>query len=99
MDFASSGDTAYYADLNFNMPASEVFSVLVTWATAAASTGPQTSLVVLEKYMDWSLGFGATVKDVTMALKYVDGSDLAVHFPRNLGRVVFSLSTTLSSGD
>jgi hypothetical protein len=38
------------------------------------------------------------VKGATMTFKYVDGNDLRMN-PRNLGRFVFSVSTTLSSGD
>jgi uncharacterized protein (TIGR02001 family) len=98
-NFANSGDTSYYADVNLNMPASDVFSVLFHLGYSGGQYWTAEKPGRLGAYMDWSLGFGATVKDVTMAVKYVDGSDLNVNFPRNLGRVVFSLSTTLSSGD
>jgi uncharacterized protein (TIGR02001 family) len=93
----ASGDTAYYADVNLNMPASDVFSVLFHMGYSAGEFWTADKPGRLGKYMDWSLGFGATVKDITLAMKYVDGSDLNVSHPRNLGRVVFSLSTTLSS--
>jgi uncharacterized protein (TIGR02001 family) len=95
----NSGDTAYYADINLNMPASDVFSVLFHMGYSAGEYWTADKPGRVGKYMDWSAGFGATVKDITMAVKYVDGSDLNVKFPRNLGRVVFSLSTTLSTED
>ncbi|MEO8314015.1 MAG: TorF family putative porin [Pseudomonadota bacterium] len=95
----NSGDTAYYADVNLNMPASEVFSVLFHMGYSGGEYWTADKPGRLGKYMDWALGFGATIKDVTMAVKYVDGSDINQKFPRNLGRVIFSLTTTLSSGD
>jgi uncharacterized protein (TIGR02001 family) len=98
-NFNNSGDTSYYADVNLNMPASDVFSVLVHMGYSGGQYWTADKPGRLGKYMDWSLGFGATVKGATLAIKYVDGSDLGVRFPRNLGRVVLSLSTTLSSED
>lgn len=98
-DFNSSGDTAYYADLNLNMPASDVISVLFHMGYSGGQYWTADKPGRLGKYMDWSLGFGATVKGWTGSLKWVDGSDLNVRMPRNYGRVVFSLSTTLSSDD
>jgi uncharacterized protein (TIGR02001 family) len=95
-NFNASGDTAYYLDTNLNLPAAEGFSLVghlghsggEYWTQAG---GPG-------KYMDWSAGFAFEAKGATMTFKYVDGSDLAMN-PRNLGRFVFSISTTLSSGD
>jgi uncharacterized protein (TIGR02001 family) len=98
-NFNNSGDTSYYADVNLNMPASDVFSVLFHMGYSGGQYWTADKPGRLGKYMDWSLGFGATVKGATLAIKYVDGSDLAVRMPRNLGRVVLSLSTTLSTED
>jgi uncharacterized protein (TIGR02001 family) len=95
----NSGDTSYYADVNLNMPASDVFSVLFHIGYSGGEFWTADKPGRPGKYMDWSLGFGATVKGATMAVKYVDGSDLNVNFPRNLGRIIFSLSTTLSTAD
>jgi uncharacterized protein (TIGR02001 family) len=98
-NFAGSGDTSYYADVNLNMPASEVFSVLFHMGYSGGEYWTSSKPGRLGKYMDWSLGFAAEVKDATLAIKYVDGSDLNVNFPRNLGRIVFSISTTLSTDE
>jgi uncharacterized protein (TIGR02001 family) len=98
-NFNNSTDTAYYADLNLNMPASDVFSVLFHMGYSGGEYWTADKPGRLGKYMDYSLGFGATVKGATFALKYVDGSDLKVHHPKNLGRLVFSVQTTLSSED
>ncbi len=95
-NFNASGDSAYYADINLNMPAAEGFSIVShighsggEYWTGTGGTG---------KYMDWSAGFAFEAKGATMTFKYVDGSDQRVN-PRNLGRFVFSISTTLSSED
>lgn len=98
-NFNSSGDTAYYADVNLNMPSGDVFSVLFHIGYSGGEYWTADKPGRLGKYMDWSLGFGAAVKGANFSLKYVDGSDLNVRRPRNLGRLVLSISTTLSSGD
>lgn len=94
-DYASSGDTSYYADVNLNMPSGEGMAVLFHMGYSGGeywNTG-------VGKYMDWSLGFAADIKGWTATIKYVDGADLKVSHPRNLGRVVFSMSKTFTSGE
>ncbi|MDQ2641845.1 MAG: TorF family putative porin [Pseudomonadota bacterium] len=99
-DYAGSGDTAYYVDTNFNLPMANDFSFLVHAGYSGAEyhnnrwgrTGG------LGEYLDWSLGVALDVDGWTAAFKYVDGSD-ANSNPRNLGRFVFSLSTTLGGGE
>ncbi len=98
-NYANASDTSYYLDTNLTMPASDVFAVLVHMGYSGGEYWTANKPGRLGKYMDWSLGFSATVKDWTATMKYADGSDLKVSRPRNLGRIVFSLSTTLSSGD
>jgi uncharacterized protein (TIGR02001 family) len=95
-NFNASGDTAYYADINLNMPAAEGFSIISHIGHSGGEYWSGTG--GSGKYMDWSAGFAFEAKGATMTFKYVDGSDQAVN-PRNLGRFVFSISTTLSSGD
>ena len=99
-DFAGSGDTAYYVDTNFNLPMANDFSFLVHAGYSGAEyhnnrwgrTGG------LGEYLDWALGIALDVDGWSAAIKYVDGSDLNSN-PRNLGRFVFSLSTTLGGGE
>jgi uncharacterized protein (TIGR02001 family) len=96
-NFNSSGDTAYYAEANLTLPSSEGFSLIGHVGHSGGQYWSRTGGP--GEYMDWSAGFAVDVKDVTMTLKYADGSDLDVRRPRNLGRFVFSISTTLSSGE
>lgn len=99
-DYAGSGDTAYYIDTNFTLPMANDFSFLVHGGYSGAEyhnnrwgrTGG------MGEYLDWSLGVALDVDGWTAAVKYVDGSDLNSN-PRNLGRFVFSLSTTLGGGE
>jgi uncharacterized protein (TIGR02001 family) len=97
-DFNNSGDTAYYAELNLNMPAGDGFSVVTHVGHSGGEYWTADKPGRLGAYMDWSFGFNFEAKGATYSLKYVDGSDLNVDHPRNLGRLVFSLSTTLSAG-
>lgn len=90
-----SGNTSYYGEINLTLPASEGFNVV----THVGHSGGEYWTHGQGKYMDWSAGFTYETKGAVFALKYVDGSDLNQRHPRNLGRLVFSLSTTLSSGD
>jgi uncharacterized protein (TIGR02001 family) len=95
-DYAHSGNTSYYADTNLKVPSSNGFSLIghVGYSGGqywSEDGGPG-------KYMDWAAGFAYDVKGATMTFKYVDGADLKTN-PKNLGRFVFSISTTLSSGD
>jgi uncharacterized protein (TIGR02001 family) len=99
-DFAGSGDTAYYIDTNFTLPMANNFSFLVHGGYSGAEyhvnrwgrTGGA------GEYLDWSLGVALDVDGWTAAFKFVDGSDLDSN-PRNMGRFVFSLSTTLGGGE
>lgn len=89
-DFAGAGETAYYTDLNFNLPMINNFSFLVhggySFGTFHKNSGAG-------EYVDWSLGVGYDVDNWSASIRYVDGSDLNAD-PRNLGRFVLSLSTT-----
>jgi uncharacterized protein (TIGR02001 family) len=98
-DFQSTGDTAYYADLNLNMPSGEGFAVLFHMGYSGGEYWTADKPGRTDKYMDWSLGFAAEVKGWTATVKWADGSDLKVSHPRNLGRVVFSMSKTFNSGE
>jgi uncharacterized protein (TIGR02001 family) len=99
-DFASSGKTAYYVDTNFTLPMANNFSFLVHGGYSGAeyhkNKWGQTS--GLGEYLDWSLGIAFDADDWTAKFKYIDGSDLDSD-PRNLGRFVFSLETTLGGGE
>ena len=48
-------------------------------------------------YYDWSAGFGYDVSNLSLSLKYVDGSNFkaAPGDIKNLGRFIFGVSTTL----
>jgi uncharacterized protein (TIGR02001 family) len=99
-DFAGSGQTAAYADANFNLPMANGFSFLFhmgysfgeyhnnTWGTSAGQG----------EYLDYSAGVALDVGGWTASMKYSDGSDLDSD-PRNLGRFVFALQTTLGGGE
>jgi uncharacterized protein (TIGR02001 family) len=99
-DYAGSGDTAYYVDLNLTLPMANNFSFLVHGGYSGAEyhvnrwgrTGG------LGEYLDWSMGVALDAGGWTSAIKYVDGSDLNSN-PRNLGRFVFSISTTLGGDE
>jgi uncharacterized protein (TIGR02001 family) len=95
-NFNASGDTSYYADTNLKLPSSEGFSLIGHLGYSGGEYWSQAG--GQGKYMDWSAGFAYDVKGATMTFKYVDGADLKMN-PKNLGRFVFSISTTLSSGD
>jgi uncharacterized protein (TIGR02001 family) len=91
-DFNGSGDTSYYADANLDMPMASGFSFLLHMGYSGGEYHDATSGA--GEYMDWAAGVAYDVGGWTAALKYVDGSDMDTN-PRNLGRFVFSLSTTL----
>ncbi len=95
-DFAGSSDTAYYLDGNLNLPMANNFSFLVHlgWSGAEYHNNRWGRTAGAGEYLDWSLGVGYDVGGWTAAMRYVDGSDMDTN-PRNLGRFVFSLSTTL----
>jgi uncharacterized protein (TIGR02001 family) len=99
-DFAGSGDTAYYVDTNFTLPMANNFSFLVHGGYSGAEyhVNRWGRTAGAGEYLDWSLGVALDVDGWTAAFKYVDGSDLDTN-PRNMGRFVFSLSTTLGGGE
>jgi uncharacterized protein (TIGR02001 family) len=93
-DFQGFEDTAYYVDLNLTLPMANNFSFLVH----GGYSGGEYWTDNYDEYLDWSLGVALDVDGWTAAIKYVDGSDYASN-PRNLGRFVLSLSTTLGGGE
>lgn len=95
-DFAGSGDTAYYIDANLTLPMANGFSFLFHTGYSGAEFHKDTSGG--GEYLDWSAGVGYDVGGWSASMRYVDGSDLN-RDPRNLGRFVFSLSTTLGAGE
>lgn len=90
-DFNGTGDSAYYVESNFTVPMSLGFSLLGHLGYSAGDYWKNDD----SEYMDWSMGIGYDIKDVNISIKYADGSDLAERDPRNLGRFIFSISTTL----
>lgn len=90
-DFGGAGDDAYYLEGNLTLPMAGGFSML---GHLGYSDGKYWDNVNGGGYMDWAVGVGYEVKGATISLKYADGSDLDVD-PRNLGRFIFSISTTL----
>lgn len=91
-DFNGGGDSAYYLESNLTVPMASGFSLL---GHLGYSGGDYWTSGDNDEYMNWSLGIGYDIKDVNISLKYADGSDLPVREPRNLGRFIFSISTTL----
>jgi uncharacterized protein (TIGR02001 family) len=99
-DFNGAGDTAYYVDTNLTVPMDNNFSFLVhagysggeyhadKWGRNGAGG----------EYLDWALGVNYDVGGWTAGFKYVDGSDYESD-PRNLGRFIFSVSTTLGGDE
>jgi uncharacterized protein (TIGR02001 family) len=95
-DFNGTGDTAFYADANLTVPMANDFSFLAHLGYSGGEYHSDTSGT--REYMDYSLGVALDVGGWTASMKYADGSDLDSS-PRNLGRFVFALSTTLAIGD
>lgn len=95
-DFNGSGKTAYYLDANLLLPMANGFSFLTHLGYSGAeyhkNRWGQTDGA--GEYLDWSVGVGYDVGGWNASMRYVDGSDMNTN-PRNLGRFVFSLSTTL----
>ncbi|MEO6078254.1 MAG: TorF family putative porin [Steroidobacteraceae bacterium] len=98
-DFNNHGDTAYYADVNLNLPSGEHLAVVTHAGYSGGEYWKANKPGRLGQYFDWSFGFATEIKGATLTLKWADGSDLGVRHPRNLGRVILSMSTTLSTGD
>lgn len=92
-DFFGAGETAYYADSAVTVPMASGFSFLAHLGYSAGKFWKDGA----GEYLDWSLGIGYDVGGASLSFKYVDGSDLDSD-PRNLGRFVFSISTTLGGG-
>jgi uncharacterized protein (TIGR02001 family) len=91
-DFQGSGETAYYVDGNLTVPMANGFSFL---AHLGYSFGDyHKNFSGAGEYLNWSAGIGYDVGGWSASLSYVDGSDMDTN-PRNLGRFVFALSTTL----
>lgn len=99
-DFNSSGDTAYYVDTNFNLPMANGFSFLthLGYSGAEYHKNKWGRTAGAGEYLDWSVGVGYDVGGWNASMRYVDGSDMNTN-PRNLGRFVFSLSTTLGGAE
>jgi uncharacterized protein (TIGR02001 family) len=95
-DFVGSGDTAYYADANFTLPMANNFSFLAHLGYSGGEYHNDTSGA--GEYLDYAVGVALDVGGWTASMKYSDGSDLNTN-PRNLGRFVFALSTTLGGGE
>ena len=95
-DYASTSESGYYVDTNFNLPMVNDFSFLVH---AGYVAGDYAKNYGWGEYLDWSLGVALDVDGWTASIKYVDGSAAKTGAAaRNLGRFVFSLSTTLGGG-
>jgi uncharacterized protein (TIGR02001 family) len=85
------GPREIYAEGNLAIPLTEGFNLL-------GHIGYTDSNAFLNgHYYDWSAGFGYDVSNFSLTLKYIDGSNLTVpaFAPKNLGRFVFGVSTTL----
>lgn len=95
-DFGGSGESGVYSEVNFNVPMAEGFSFLTHLGYTDANKNKSVG-----NYLDWSLGVGYDVNNLSLSLKYVDGNDLNVPIGgyKNLGRFVFGVSTTLPWGD
>lgn len=95
-DFNGSGKTAYYLDANLLMPMANGFSFLthLGYSGAEYHNNRWGNTNGAGEYLDWSVGVGYDVGGWNASMRYVDGSDMNTN-PRNLGRFVFSLSTTL----
>lgn len=94
-DWNNTGDPSVYTEGNVNVPMTEGFSFLGHFGYTDASDWNSVG-----NYYDWSIGFGYEVNNLNLTFKYVDGSDLSTPplTPKNLGRFVFGVSTTLPWG-
>lgn len=99
-DYAGSGDTAFYADGNLTLPMANNFSFLahLGYSGGEYHINRWGRTAGMGEYLDWSLGIALDVGGWTAAMKFIDGSDVNSD-PRNLGRFVFSISTTLGGGE
>ncbi|MBN8281124.1 MAG: hypothetical protein J0M16_10985 [Gammaproteobacteria bacterium] len=99
-DFGNSGDTAWYAELNGEVPL--VWDVSLT-AHGGYNFGDYWKNSDDEFY-DWSVGLARSFGNFDFAVKYVDGSDLksADGTPDDVftseSKVVFAVSTTFPWG-
>lgn len=94
-DFANSGWGAYYLEANLAAPLADGFSLLGHLGYSDGDYWDGQYRPGRSHYMDWSVGIGYDVKGTNLSVKYVDGSDHFSRTPRNLGRFIFSISTTL----
>jgi len=88
------GPREIYAEGNASVPLESSFNLLAHIGYTDASS------LLNGHYYDWSAGLGYNVSNFTLTFKYVDGSNLKVPpgVPKNLGRFVFGVSTTLPWG-
>ncbi len=94
-DWGGASQSEIYTEANFSLPMSEGFNFLAHMGYTDSDRH-----VSLGNYMDWALGIGYDVNNLSLSLKYVDGSDLhtAPNVPKNLGRFIFGVSTSLPWG-
>lgn len=94
-DWGNTGESEVYTEVNFNLPMSEGFNFLAHAGYTNANKN-----VSVGNYLDWSLGIGYDVNNLSLSLKYVDGNDYdtGIGGYKNLGRFVFGVSTALPWG-
>lgn len=95
-DWAGSAKYSLYTEGNLTVPMGEDFSFL-----AHAGVSKFDSSLGEDNYYDWSAGFGYSASNFDLTFKWVDGSNkkLGTDVPRNLGRIVFGVSTSLPWGE
>jgi uncharacterized protein (TIGR02001 family) len=95
-DFFNSGVSAWYADGNVTLPMANNFSFLAH----VGYSGGKYHKNVSEggEYMDFGAGVQFEADEWIAKVEWRDGSDMEAD-PRNVGRFVFSVATTFSSGE
>ena len=93
-----SGDLAVPLPSNFSILAHAGYSFGDYWDKLKKTTPPAG-----DKYFDWNVGVGYTAGKFSLALKYIDGSDLkesdGAQFFSSESRVVFTVATTFPWGE
>jgi len=91
----AANESEVYTEANLAIPMADGFKFL--GHIGYTDSNP---FVYLGNYMDWSTGIGYDVSNFSLSLKYIDGSDYKTppKTPKNLGRFVFGVSTTLPWG-
>jgi uncharacterized protein (TIGR02001 family) len=92
-DFGGKGKKgAVYTEANLNVPMNEGFNFLAHFGYTDADKN-----LSVGNYLDWSLGVGYSASNFDLTLKWIDGSDQKTLplAPKNLGRFVFGVTTTL----